>query len=185
MDALALNPQRLAAGGQDEHVGRFAVNPFGHRRRSADEVLTAVEDQQQASARHQSEQAGHGVLRFDLDTDRRRNREGEEFGIHQGPEIDEVDGAAHLLPQRVPDRDRNGGLSQSTRAHNADEAVRAKEAGQLRHIAFPTHDAFRNERQTDLGEGTGGFTCVVRERGHQVVPTGRAPRSNSRAQGCS
>jgi hypothetical protein len=68
MNALALDPQRLAAGYQAVDLRRFIEETFG--RGSRNHVFAAIEENQEAAAADEGEDTSNRVLKRGLKTER-------------------------------------------------------------------------------------------------------------------
>jgi hypothetical protein len=70
MNALALDPQRLAAGYQAVDLRRFIEKTFGRGRGSRNHVFAAIEENQEAAAADEGEDTSNRVLKQGLKTER-------------------------------------------------------------------------------------------------------------------
>ena len=64
VDMLALHAQRLAAGREDVHLRRLAIEALRQRGRRVDDMLAVVEDQQKPAPRQKGQETGKRILRL-------------------------------------------------------------------------------------------------------------------------
>ena len=120
---LALDAERLSAGRQDLQTRSSPQHPESQSSGGLDDMLAVVEHQEHPFVAQKRKQAGGPILRGNVEADRRTNCRVQLPWIADGGQIDKPNPVLVAVDQPLSSRNGNGGLTDTTRPDNRDQAV--------------------------------------------------------------
>src|ERR1700726_2365462 len=120
---FSLHSQQFAPRRQDVNLGRFLEEAVCERSNRVDQVLTAIEDDEQLFRTDRVQQLGSCVPRFQGKPQRSSDSSRNLTRISQASQVNKMDSTVELLRHRMTGGDSNGRLPDSTGTEQSDEPI--------------------------------------------------------------
>src|SRR5260370_25366574 len=131
MHLLAFGPECFAARGQNVNLGGVTEYVFGQSRDCLDDVLAAIEHEQQSLLAQKCQNARQWLVRNRHETQLRGEHTGEEPWVFEGREVEEVNGSLKITQHSVRKCQGDGRLADPACPDDRDETLLFQSDGEL------------------------------------------------------